>query len=292
MVRAVDHLHPDIDQGVAGQHATRDRFPDAGIYRGVVLLRDDPADDLVLDLDALAALVGLNVDNGMAVLTASAGLADELALALGGRRDGFTVGNLRCPDGGLHLELAHQPVPDDVQMQFAHAGDDQLAGFVVGEDTERRILLSQALQCLGHLVAIGAGVGLDRHRDDRFGEGRRLEHHVEYLVAERVAGGNVAQPHDRSDVTGVNGIHIGALVCLEHDQAADAVAFACARIVDGVTLLELAGVNADKHQLAHERIGPELKGKRTEIATVIRLHDDFRGFVIRLDGRCGGHLDR
>ena len=120
----------------------------------MVLLGDDTPDDLVLDLDALAAFVGRDVDNGVAVLAATAGLADELALAFGGKSDGFAVRNLRHTDGGLHLELTQQAVTDDVQVQLTHTGDDQLPGFVVVEDAERRILLGQPLQRFGHFVAI------------------------------------------------------------------------------------------------------------------------------------------
>ena len=72
----------------------------------MVLFRNDTADDFVLDLDALAALIGRDVDNSVAVLAATAGLSDELALAFGGKSDCFTVGNLRCTNAGIYLKLA------------------------------------------------------------------------------------------------------------------------------------------------------------------------------------------
>ena len=104
----------------------------------------------------------------------------------------------------LDLELAEQPVADDLQVQLAHAGDDELAGFLVGEAAEGRVFLRQALQALAHLVAVRLGLGLDGHRDDRLGEGRRLEQDFEVLVAQRVAGGDVPQPDQRGDVAGRN----------------------------------------------------------------------------------------
>ena len=50
---------------------------------------------------------GCNRDAGVAVLAATAGLADELAFAFGRLGDGFAIGDLRRAGVGLHLELAH-----------------------------------------------------------------------------------------------------------------------------------------------------------------------------------------
>ena len=240
MVRSIDHLDPDVDQRVSGQHTTGDGLANAGLHGVVIFLRDDTADNLVLDLDTLASLVRCDVDDRVAVLTTTAGLADELAFALCRGSDGFAVGNLRSTHGGLHLELAQHAVADDVQMQLTHAGNDQLAGLFVGEHPEGRVFLGKSLQRLGHLFAVAAGVWLHGHRDHRLREGRRLEHHVQFLVAKCVTGGDVLEPHDRGDVTGVDRVHIGSLVGLQHDQAADAITLAGTGIVNGVALVDLA----------------------------------------------------
>ena len=87
------HLH--VHHRVARQHAARDGLFDAVDDRRDVFLGNRAADDLVLDLDALAALVGLERDAGVAVLAAPAGLADELAFAFGGLGDGLAIGDLR-----------------------------------------------------------------------------------------------------------------------------------------------------------------------------------------------------
>ena len=93
-----------------------------------VFLGNGPADDLVLEGEARAVLVGLHLDDHVAVLAAAAGLADEAALGLGHRLgDALAVGHLRPAHVGVDLELAQQPVDDDLQMQLAHAGDDGLA---------------------------------------------------------------------------------------------------------------------------------------------------------------------
>ena len=142
----------DVLDGVTGQNARVQGFLDTLVDGRNVFLRHDAADDLVLELVALARLLRVHVDDRMAVLAATTGLANELAL---GGEDlvarTLAVGNLRLADVCLHLELAHQAVDDDLQVQLAHAGDDGLAGLMVGGHAEGRVLLGQLLQGDLHL---------------------------------------------------------------------------------------------------------------------------------------------
>ena len=59
--RAVDDLHLDVNDRVAGKHAALDGFLDAVDDRRNVFLGNRAADDLVLDLDALALFVRLDL---------------------------------------------------------------------------------------------------------------------------------------------------------------------------------------------------------------------------------------
>ena len=107
-------------------------------------------------------------------------------------------------------------VDDDLEVQLAHAGDDGLAGVLVGADLEGGVLLGQALEGLAHLLLVDLGLGLDRHVDDRLGELELLQRDlgagdVEGVAGARVleadAGGDVAG-HDRADVLTVVGVHL------------------------------------------------------------------------------------
>ena len=108
-------------------------------------------------------------------------------MRLGGDR--LAVGDLRLADVGADLELAHQAVDDDLEVQLAHAGDDRLAGLLVGADPEGRILLRQLAAApvasfswsalvLGSMATemTGSGKSIDSSRIGVLG------------IAERVAG--------------------------------------------------------------------------------------------------------
>src|SRR5438105_1519130 len=146
VVRPVDELDLDVDDRIAGEHAGLHRLLDARVDRPDVLLGDLAADDLVLELVAGARRLRGEVDDRVAVLARAARLPDELAPDLLDRlADGLAVGDLRAADVRVDVELALQPVDDDLEVELAHALDDRLAGLLVGRDAEGRVLLGEAL---------------------------------------------------------------------------------------------------------------------------------------------------
>ena len=72
--------------GIAEHAAVLHRLRDALLDRGDELPGDGAADDLVLELEALAPLERLDADDGDAELAVAAGLLLVLALGLGRRR--------------------------------------------------------------------------------------------------------------------------------------------------------------------------------------------------------------
>ena len=127
----------------------------------------------------------------------------------------------------------------------------------------------------------------DGHRDNGFGERRRFERHVEIFVAQRVTRRDVAQTDERGDVAGVNFVDVLTLAALNHHEPGNAFTFARARIVNRVAFFEVTGINAEEHQLARVRIGPEFERERTELRVIGRRHfdHDFRAKFVTLRTR-------
>ena len=102
------------------------------------------AGDLVDELVAAAGAGGLEVDRDLGELALAAGLLLVGVGVLGHRLgDRLAVGHLRLADGGVDLELAEHAVDDHLEVELAHAGDDGLAGVLVGADLEGRVLLGE-----------------------------------------------------------------------------------------------------------------------------------------------------
>ncbi len=138
----------------------------------------------------------------MAELALAAGLADEPPDTVRGLLDRLLVGDLRLALVRVDLELAHEAVDDDLEVQLAHPRDDGLAGLIVRVDLERRVLFGETLQADAELVLVGLGLGLDGDRDHGIRERDRLEQDRVTLVRQRIAGGRELEPDRRCDVAG------------------------------------------------------------------------------------------
>ena len=94
------------------------------------------------------------------------------------------------------------------------------------------------------------------------------------FIAKRVASSDIPETDKRGDIARVTRFDVFAFVCLNQHEAADAFAFACARIINRVAFAERAGINAEENKFADERIAPKLERQRTEFAVVIgwRFH--------------------
>ena len=153
--------------------------------------------------------------------------------------DRLAVGDLRLADGGVDVELALHAVDEDLEVELAHAGDDGLAGLLVGADAERRVLVGQRLERLAELVLVVLGLRLDRDVDDRLGEHHPLEDDRVAAVAERVAGGGVLEAEAGDDVAGHGDVEVFALVGVHQQDAAEALALLLGGVVDLVALVDL-----------------------------------------------------
>src|SRR6478735_4322015 len=165
VVLAVGEGDLDVDHRVAGDDAELHGLLATGVDRGDVLARDATTGDLVHELVA-AATVGvdargrLDVDDDAGVLAGAAGLLLVGVLDLvDGLADRLAVRDLRLADVGLDVDLAAHAVDEDVEVQLAHAGDDGLAGLLVGADLEGRVLLGEALDRGAQLLLVALGLG-------------------------------------------------------------------------------------------------------------------------------------
>ena len=255
--------------------------------------RNRPAAGLVLEDVSRAGLARKEVDLDVAVLAAAAGLLGVLHLAIGGPRQRFLVGHLRTADGGLDAELALEAVDDDLEVQLAHAGDDDFAGLLIGLDPERRVFGHQLLHARAELFLVGLGLRLDGERDDRLREVHRLEDDRLLLVAHRVAGRDRLQADGRGDVAGVDFLDFLALVRVHLQQAAEALGLLLGRVVDRRAGGHDARVDANERELADERVGHDLERQRRKRRVVgRRTLDDGFGPLVRIEALDRRHVDR
>src|SRR5438094_555181 len=123
----------------------------------------------------------------MTVLTATAALANELALALRRVANRFAVCDLWFADICIDTKLSLQSINNDLEMEFAHSRDERLSCLLIGADLEGRIFLSEASKGDAEFILILTRLRLDRHRDDWSWKLHRFENNRMVLDADRIA---------------------------------------------------------------------------------------------------------
>ena len=281
MVGTEDQGDLHVHNREAGEHTGLQGVLNTLVDGRNVFLRNHAAGDRVDELVTLFR-VGFDFDHAVTVLAAAAGLLGILQVGLAGLRDRFAVGNLRLADVGVHVEFADQTVNDDVQMQFAHARDEGLAGFFVALHAEGRVFLRQLVERGGEGVTVGLRLGFDGHFDNRFRNIEGFEHHGTLFVADRVAGGSKLHAHESHDVAGAGGLDVLTLVGVHAEQAAKAFLLAVVGVVQRRTGFDHARIDAEERQMAHKGVGGQLEHETGERFLVRAGADDlfFRVFGV------------
>ncbi len=223
-------------------------------------------------------------DFAVPVLAAPTGLFNVLTLRLRLPANRFAIGDLRAPDGRLYAKLAHHAVNNDLQVQFAHPGNDGLSGVRIAVHAERRIFLRQLLHGVAELVLIGLGLGLDGDRNNGCRKYDVLENDRFRFIAQRVPCRHTLQSHARSDIARINGVDLFALVGVHAKQSPNALPRRLGGVVDIAAGLQNTGINTDVGNVPDERIGHNLERKRRKRLDVVGAPQ--LDFIIR---RCALH---
>ena len=185
----------------------------------------------------------------------------------------------------VDVELAHHPVDEHLEVQLAHAGDDRLAGVVVGVHHEGRVLVGERVERLAELVLVVLRLRLDRDGDHRRRELHALEDDRVRALAQRVAGGRLLEAEAGDDVARVRDVDVFALVGVHAQDATDALLAVLGGVVDLRALLERARVDAEVGELA-VGVGDDLERERRERLVFARLALD--GLLALHVGALGG----
>ena len=132
MIRSVVNRRLQVNQRETGDNAAIKRFSNAFLNGRDKFLRHNAASDFIFKLKSLAALLRLNANPNMPVLSASTRLLNIFSFSLGFLTDCFFVSNLRTSDVSLNFKLALHAIHDNFKMKLAHAGNNRLQSFFVG----------------------------------------------------------------------------------------------------------------------------------------------------------------
>ena len=250
MILAIHQAVLEVHGREASQHAGIGLHLDALFDGRDIFLRHRATHNAIVEFNPFVPFLWFEDDLHFSVLARTARL---LLVGIGfGMRlgDGFTISHLRRADIRIHTIFALQAVNDDFQMQFAHAGQNGLAGFLIGTQAERWVFPGQFLQAKGHFLDPFLGLRLDRNVDDRHREGHAFQNHRIFLRGQRVTRAGILQADECRDITREDFLDFFTLIGVHLEHTADTFLMALGGVQHLVTRTQHAAIDAHKGQIA------------------------------------------
>ena len=272
---------PDVDNGVARQHAVGQALHQTLFNGGNILLGNGAAHDLIHELEVL--LARLEADLAVAVLPVAARLFFVLALDVRFAADGLLVGNGGGAELGVRPELGFQFFLDDVEMHFALSAHQRLTRVGVFGDGEAPVLLGKAVEAAEYLVLRPAHGGIDRHEEHGLVEGDGVKPDGRALVAQRVSRPCVRKFADGADVARAQLGERLQLLAADEVDGADALRRSRVGVEHAHARLQAAAHHAQIVHLSHKRVDRRLEYLRRKGA--VRVAGDAHDGVFYKVGR-------
>ncbi len=220
---SVDQRDRHVHHRIPTEDAAGTPLPDAGLHRRDELRWHGRSSDLVDEDDAGALLQGGDAQGDASILPAPACLANVAALGGGRSPDGLPIGDLRPAGLGRDLELPPQAVGDDVEVQLAHPGDDDLPALLIGVEAEGGVFRRERPEGVDELHFFRLVLRLHGNGDHRVRKLDVLQKNRRLPVAERIAGVRLVEPHSGHDIAGESFLKLLPAICVHAEQAADAL---------------------------------------------------------------------
>ena len=282
MERTVVDDDLQVDDRVTGDRALFQRTFVTLLDRRDVVRRNDAAGDFVLEDKGFFRVRFFfrnrrhNTAN-VRELPGTAGLFLVLRIEFDRLRRRFAVVDFRRGRFDFDLIFAANTFDVNVEVEFAHPGDEGFAAFRVGFDRQGRVFLTEAIEGLAEFVRVAGFASLNRDLDNRFRNENRFERAVVRRFAVRFAG-RTFDTDDRDDVAGAGGVEFDPLFGVHAEDAADAFFMAGALVDVGFALLERPFVNAHKGERP-VRVFDRFERHRDQRTVVRRSENEFFFFA-------------
>ena len=152
-------------------------------------------------------------------LTGATGLLFVLVVEFHFLGRGLAIADLRRADFHWNAVFATNPFDVNLQVQFAHAGNQEFPGFLVCTDTESRIFLSESGECLAETVAIRSALWIHSDLNYRCGNKHAFQRAVLLRRSVRIAAGRI-DSHDRHDIASAGLVDFFTLIRVHPQDAA------------------------------------------------------------------------
>ena len=216
VIFAIVENGPEIRHGKSREVAARGGIANALLDRRNPVFGDRPAENIVDELDALAALDRLHLDAAHAELAVAARLFFVLAFGVSLAANRFAVGNLGRLQREIDIVALLKLGNDDLDVLLAGAGKQEFFRLRVARKTQRAVFFENFVNGHADLVFVRAALGLNGKSDGRLRQACRRVINRRGLVPECFARGRFLQLGDGTDVAGMQLAGFGELLSLHN----------------------------------------------------------------------------
>ena len=241
MVRTESQADANIYHRITGYNTILQSVADTFIDRRDEFARNHTTFNFIDKFIACTTrLHRFHFDHNMTILTFTTRLFNVFGFGLHFLTDSLAVGYLRRTYVGFHTKFAFHAVHNNFQVQFAHTGNNGLAGLFISTHTERRVFLSQAVQGNTHFFLVGFGFRLNGNVDYRLREFHAFQNNRCIFGSQSFTGGYVFQTDGGGNVAGTHFIDLVTVVRSHLHQTADTFASTLYRVHHAVARLQHA----------------------------------------------------
>ncbi len=277
MVGTIVYVSINTNNGESAEDTCVGCFFDTFADCGDVFLGNSTADNGGFKLEQLVAICihGLEFNFTMSVLSTTTGLFCIFVFLVNRLGNGFLVSNLRSTNVSFHLEFTKQTVNDDFQMELTHTCDNGLSCFLIGMSTEGRIFFCKFCKRFTHLGLTCFGLRLNSQFDNGFREFHGLENYRMLLITNGITGSSKLEAYCCCDISGVNLIKFGSLVCMHLQDTSNTFLLILCSIQYVRTGVHGTGVNSEECKLTNERVSHNLECQCGERFFIGRMSYNF-----------------
>src|SRR5262249_10159418 len=196
--------------------AARGRVANTLFDRRNPVFRNRSAENIVDELDALAALDRLELHAADAELAVPAGLFLVLAFGVGLTADGFAVGHFGRLQREVHVVALLELGDDHLDVLLAGTGEQKLFGLRIARIAECGVLFQYFVNPYANLVFIGARLRLNRKGDGWLRQTRGGIENRRSFIPQRIAGGGFFQFRNRANLSRMQLAGLCELFSLHH----------------------------------------------------------------------------
>src|SRR3989449_1621583 len=184
--------------------------------------------------------------------------------------DTFAVHDDRRARRYRNLVVVLDAVDRDLEVEFAHPGDQVLSRLLIDLDHDTRVRLRDEAQGLHEPREVRCGLRFHRDRHDRVGVMDDLFERLHVLVvAHGRAGDRVLQPDDRHDIAGIDLVHRDPVRADDHRDRLRALGLRHPDDPELLTAANLAGEEPSGGDFARLRIDDDLHDHEADRAVLV-----------------------